>query len=122
MSPVKHFMRTATQDYTLAGGQEIKEGDWLLLSYQSANRDERVFDDPFTFDVDPGRLRQAPRLRLRAPLLPRAPTSPASRSGPCSRSSSPGSSTSRWQGPTAQTASVLVSGPKRLPVTYSFKG
>ena len=25
-------------------------------------------------------------------------------------------------GPAEQTASVLVSGPKRMPVTYSFKG
>ncbi|MCB0997226.1 MAG: cytochrome P450 [Acidimicrobiales bacterium] len=50
ISPVKHFMRTAQQDYTL-GGQDIARGDWLLLSYPSANRDERVFQDPFTFDI-----------------------------------------------------------------------
>ena len=51
VSPVKHFMRTAQQDYTLASGATINKGDWVLLSYQSANRDERVFTDPFTFDV-----------------------------------------------------------------------
>jgi cytochrome P450 len=50
VSPVKHFMRTAQQDYDLAG-TKIAKGDWVLLSYQSANRDEAVFDDPFRFDV-----------------------------------------------------------------------
>ena len=33
------------------GGQKIREGDKLLLLYHSANRDERVFDDPMRFDV-----------------------------------------------------------------------
>jgi cytochrome P450 len=50
VSPVKHFMRTAQVDYELAG-TKIAKGDWVLLSYQSANRDETVFDDPFRFDV-----------------------------------------------------------------------
>ncbi|MFV0259156.1 MAG: cytochrome P450 [Acidimicrobiales bacterium] len=49
-SPVKHFMRTATCDYEL-GGKTIKKGQDVLLAYWSANRDEAVFDDPFTFDV-----------------------------------------------------------------------
>jgi cytochrome P450 len=50
VTPVKEFMRTATRDYELRG-VTIKEGDSLLLSYPSANRDEDVFDRPFTFDV-----------------------------------------------------------------------
>jgi cytochrome P450 len=50
VSPVKHFMRTATADARV-GATEIAAGDWLLLSYASANRDEAVFDDPFRFDV-----------------------------------------------------------------------
>jgi cytochrome P450 len=49
-SPVKHFMRTATRDYEL-GGKTIKEGQDVLLSYWSANHDEDVFGNPFTFDV-----------------------------------------------------------------------
>lgn len=49
-SPVKHFMRTATEDYDLRG-TTIKAGQDVLLSYWSANRDEDVFTDPFKFDV-----------------------------------------------------------------------
>jgi cytochrome P450 len=50
-TPVKHFMRSATRDYELRG-QIIKEGDWLMLCYLSGNRDEEVFEDPFSFRVD----------------------------------------------------------------------
>lgn len=49
-SPVKHFMRTATCDYEL-GGKTIQEGQDVFLSYWSANRDEDVFPDPWSFDV-----------------------------------------------------------------------
>ena len=49
-SPVKHFMRTATQDHVLRG-RTIRAGEDVLLSYWSANRDEDVFPDPFRFDV-----------------------------------------------------------------------
>jgi cytochrome P450 len=50
VTPVKGFMRTATEDYELRG-TSISKGESLLLSYPSANRDEEVFADPFTFDV-----------------------------------------------------------------------
>jgi len=33
-------------------GQKLREGDNLVLFYSSANRDEAVFEDPFTFRVD----------------------------------------------------------------------
>ncbi|MEY4240239.1 MAG: hypothetical protein RL339_2840 [Pseudomonadota bacterium] len=49
--PVKHFMRSAVSDCAI-GGQQIKAGDWLMLSYQSANRDEAVWADPFDFRID----------------------------------------------------------------------
>jgi cytochrome P450 len=51
VSPVKHFFRTATEDYVLRGKQ-IKAGDYLLMCYPSANRDEEVFEDPFAFRAD----------------------------------------------------------------------
>ena len=50
VSPVKHFMRSATTA-TVVGDAKIAAGDWLLLSYPSANRDEDAFVDPFRFDV-----------------------------------------------------------------------
>ncbi|MEM1435316.1 MAG: cytochrome P450 [Pseudomonadota bacterium] len=50
-SPVRHFMRTATEDFAL-GDTTIRAGDSAILWYPSANRDERVFDAPFEFRVD----------------------------------------------------------------------
>ncbi len=50
-TPVNHFSRTATRDYELRG-QQIEEGDSVALFYASANRDEEVFEDPFTFRID----------------------------------------------------------------------
>ncbi len=50
-SPVKTFMRSAAQDVEL-GGRQLRAGDWLMLCYASANRDETVFEDPFTFNID----------------------------------------------------------------------
>jgi cytochrome P450 len=51
VTPVKHFMRTATEDAEV-GGREIAKGDWLMLCYQAGNRDEAVFDRPFEFDIE----------------------------------------------------------------------
>lgn len=48
-TPVKHFIRSATKD-TMLGDTAIQSGDLLLLAYPSANRDETVFENPFTFD------------------------------------------------------------------------
>jgi cytochrome P450 len=49
-TPVIFMRRTATRATSL-GGQELNEGDKLLLFYNSANRDEAVFADPSRFDV-----------------------------------------------------------------------
>ncbi len=50
VTPVKEFMRTAAKD-TSVRGIPIAEGESVLLSYVSGNRDEDVFDEPFRFDV-----------------------------------------------------------------------
>lgn len=50
-TPVKTFMRTATADTEVAG-QPIRQGDWLMLCYASANRDEAYFDSPDEFRLD----------------------------------------------------------------------
>jgi cholest-4-en-3-one 26-monooxygenase len=49
-SPVLHFRRTATADAELRG-RDIKAGDKVVIWHISANRDEEVFTDPFTFDI-----------------------------------------------------------------------
>jgi cytochrome P450 len=118
-SPVRHFLRYATDNIEIAGVSIPKDGR-VLLSYPSANRDEKVFADPMTFDV---RRPNADRLlsfgggahfclgsqfarrevrtmltKLAARLAHIEPAGPAS-----------------WS------ASNFVSGVKHLPVRYSFR-
>ena len=50
-TPVKHFMRTCTED-TEIGGRTIKAGEAVTLFYWSGNRDEAVFDKPYEFRAD----------------------------------------------------------------------
>ena len=45
-----HFRRTATKDTEL-GGQQIKEGEKVVMWYVSSNRDESRYEDPDRFDV-----------------------------------------------------------------------
>jgi cholest-4-en-3-one 26-monooxygenase len=49
-SPVMYFRRNVLQDTELSG-VEFKKGEKVSIWYCSANRDEDVFEDPFTFDV-----------------------------------------------------------------------
>lgn len=49
-SPVTWMRRTLATDYVLSG-QEIKAGEKVLLFYNSANKDEDAFENPYTFDV-----------------------------------------------------------------------
>lgn len=49
-SPVYHFRRTATRVVEL-GGQQIEEGDKVVMWLASGNRDEEVFADPYTLDL-----------------------------------------------------------------------
>jgi len=50
-SPVNYMKRVVGRDLEFHG-QKLREGDNLVLFYGSANRDEAVFEDPFTFRVD----------------------------------------------------------------------
>ncbi|MFI0355211.1 cytochrome P450 [Actinomadura sp. 9N407] len=119
VTPVKEFMRTATRDYKLRD-VTIREGQSVLLSYPSANRDEDVFDDPFSFDVgrDPNKhlafgfgvhycLGAAlARIEARAffeELLPRLESI-------------------ELAGTPENTATTFVGGLKRLPIRYSLRG
>ncbi len=49
-TPVTSFQRTALQDTEL-GGVPIKKGQRVVMFYRSANFDEEVFEDPFSFDI-----------------------------------------------------------------------
>ncbi|HMO95580.1 MAG TPA: cytochrome P450 [Tepidiformaceae bacterium] len=49
-SPLHHMSRTATADVELRG-KTIREGDRVIMWYLSVNRDEDIFDDPYTFDI-----------------------------------------------------------------------
>ena len=49
-SPVAYFKRIVARDTEIAG-VPLAEGERVTLWYPSANRDERFFDDPDTFDI-----------------------------------------------------------------------
>ena len=49
-TPLKHMRRTASEDTELFG-QQIASGDKVVLWYNSANRDEQVFDDAERLDL-----------------------------------------------------------------------
>ncbi|HLV71464.1 cytochrome P450 [Actinomadura hallensis] len=49
-TPVIQFRRTLTRDYEM-NGHQYRAGDKVLLFYNSANRDETVFENPDVFDI-----------------------------------------------------------------------
>jgi cytochrome P450 len=49
-TPVMTFRRTAAADCEL-GGQPVRAGHKVVVSFASANRDEAVFADPGRFDI-----------------------------------------------------------------------
>jgi cytochrome P450 family 142 subfamily A polypeptide 1 len=51
VSPIKNMCRTVTHD-TEFMGQQLLGGQKCMLLYESANRDETKFTDPFRFDVE----------------------------------------------------------------------
>jgi cytochrome P450 family 142 subfamily A polypeptide 1 len=50
VTPLNNFFRTATRDAKIAD-TDVRAGDRVILLYPSANRDEAVFDEPYTFDI-----------------------------------------------------------------------
>ncbi|HET6874983.1 MAG TPA: cytochrome P450 [Acidimicrobiales bacterium] len=50
VTPLNNFFRTAKSATTI-GDTEVEEGQRLILLYPSANRDERIFDQPYRFDI-----------------------------------------------------------------------
>lgn len=50
VTPLNNMFRMALAD-DVVGGQPVKAGDRFVMLYPSANRDEVVFANPFTFDI-----------------------------------------------------------------------
>jgi cytochrome P450 len=50
-APVRHMMRTTTQDEEFQG-QTIKAGENICLWYPAANRDRHAISNPDTFDIE----------------------------------------------------------------------
>jgi cytochrome P450 family 142 subfamily A polypeptide 1 len=50
VTPLNNFFRMALTDDEV-GGQKIAAGDRVIMLYPSANRDESVFANPYTFDI-----------------------------------------------------------------------
>lgn len=51
-TPLQNFARVTTRDARMSDGSVIPAGNRVILSYASANRDERQFDHPNTFCID----------------------------------------------------------------------
>ncbi len=51
VSPVRHMMRTLTEDAEFQG-KMLKKGESLAVFYPAANRDARVIDNPDVFDIE----------------------------------------------------------------------
>ncbi len=117
VTPVKHFMRSATEDAELRG-QRIAKGDWLMLCYPSGNRDEEVFEaaDEFRPERSPNRhlafgygahlclgqhLAKMEMRILWEELLPRL-------------------SSLEFNGEPSRAEAAFVGGPKRLPIRYQM--
>jgi cytochrome P450 len=49
-SPVYHFRRTATRDVVMHD-KTIRAGDKVVMWFASGNRDDSVFEDPYSIDV-----------------------------------------------------------------------
>jgi len=118
VTPVKEFMRTAQQDAEVRG-VKIAKGDSLLLSYPSGNRDEEVFDDPFTFDVgrDPNKhiaFGYGIHFCLGAALARMEINSFFTELVPRLKSI-------ELAGPPENMATVFVGGLKHLPIRYELK-
>jgi cytochrome P450 len=50
-TPVNYMKRVVAEDLEFRG-QKLRKGENLILFYASANRDESVFEDPYSFRID----------------------------------------------------------------------
>ena len=74
-APVKNMARTIVADNEFHGTQ-LRAGEKMILLFESANFDEKVFEEPEQLRHHP-LSEQSPGLRLRHPFLPRQSAGPA---------------------------------------------
>jgi cytochrome P450 len=55
-TPIQNFSRVTTRNVDMGEGVVIPAGSRVIVSYASANRDERHFDDPERFDIRRSRM------------------------------------------------------------------
>ena len=117
-TPVIHFRRTVTDDTSL-GGEAMRAGDKVVLFYESANRDERVFAGPSSFDIAATAATATSRLRRRrAALLPRRQPRPPRDHDRCSTRSAAGCPTCGSVAEPDYLQSNFINGIKRLPCRW----
>jgi Cytochrome P450 len=119
VTQVKEFMHTATAD-TSVGGVPVAAGESLLLSYPSANRNEKAFDDPFRFDVgrDPNKHLA---FGFGVHLLPRRGAGPDGDARPV-RGAVAAAGIRRAHGPAGVGGHDLRRRPQAPPIRYALKG
>lgn len=118
-TPVKHFMRRC-QAETEINGHIFHPGDWLLLSYASANRDEAVFEEPDRFDITRSNARENLSFGFGAHFCLGAHLARLEIAKFLEEFLSRVEHIERT-GPAEYTATTFVGGPKRLPVRYRLR-
>ena len=116
-SVTMHFRRTATADTEL-GGRTIRAGDKVVIWFVSADYDDEVFADPFTFD-----LRRSPNPQvafgLMSPHLCLGAQLARMEIKVLFEELLPRLADVRIDGPIDRLRSNFIAGIKRLPVTVS---
>jgi cytochrome P450 len=117
-SVTMHFRRTATTDTTL-GGHDISAGDKVVIWFVSADYDDAVFADPFTFDI-----RRSPNPQvafgLQSPHLCLGAQLARMEIKVLFEELLPRLADIRLDGPVERLRSNFIAGIKRLPVTVSL--
>jgi hypothetical protein len=117
-SVTMHFRRTATTDTEL-GGRAIKAGDKVVIWFVSADYDDAVFADPFTFDI-----RRAPNPQvafgLMSPHLCLGAQLARLETKVLFEELLPRLADVRVDGPVDRLRSNFIAGIKRLPITVTL--
>jgi cytochrome P450 len=117
-TPVKTFMRSVARDVEFAG-RPFRAGEWLMLCYASANRDEAVIEDGASFRIDRPKTEHmafgfGPHVCLGQHLARQEMKALFERLLPAIKSVAP-------DGEADMSQSVFVNGLKRLPIRFELE-